>query len=95
MSHDLLKEIEVNLAYRWFLGIGIYEPVPNYSTWAQNYIRRYKDSDIFDAIFTKILDQASATALTQWMSTGSIIRIQTNEPTLGDIFMQLTGSDLQ
>ena len=40
-------------------------------------------------------DSASATVLTQWMSTGSIIRIQTNEPTLGDIFMQLTGSDLQ
>ena len=52
------KEIEVNLAYRWFLGIGIYEPVPNYSTWSQNYIRRYKDSDIFDVIFKKILEQA-------------------------------------
>ena len=52
------REIEVNLAYRWFLGIGIYEPVPNYSTWSQNYIRRYKDSDIFDVIFKKILEQA-------------------------------------
>ena len=40
-------------------------------------------------------DSESATALTQWMSTASIIRIKTNEPTLGDIFMQLTGSDLQ
>ena len=40
-------------------------------------------------------DSESATALAQWMGTGSIIRIQTNEPTLGDIFMQLTGSDLQ
>ena len=40
-------------------------------------------------------DSESATALAQWMGAGSIIRIQTNEPTLGDIFMQLTGSDLQ
>lgn len=52
------REIEVNLAYRWFLGIGMYEPVPNYSTWSQNYIRRYKDSEIFDTIFRKIIEQA-------------------------------------
>ena len=52
------REIQVNLAYRWFLGIDIDEPVPNYSTWTKNYVRRYKDSDIFDKIFKKILGQA-------------------------------------
>ncbi len=36
------KEIQVNLAYRWFLGISMDEQVPNYSTWSQNYIRRYE-----------------------------------------------------
>ncbi|WP_034864922.1 transposase, partial [Thomasclavelia saccharogumia] len=41
------KEIEVNLAYRWFLGLSIKEKVPNYSTWSQNYIRRYSDSEVF------------------------------------------------
>ena len=40
------EEIRVNLAYRWFLGIRLDEPVPNYSTWSQNYIRRYGDSDV-------------------------------------------------
>ncbi|WP_420898014.1 transposase, partial [Catenibacterium mitsuokai] len=25
------EEIKVNIAYRWFLGISIYEDVPNYS----------------------------------------------------------------
>ena len=52
------KEIEVNLAYRWFLGYSIEEPVPNYSTWSQNYIRRYGDSDVFDEIFDHILEEA-------------------------------------
>lgn len=28
------EEIEVNLAYRWFLGLSIYDDVPNYSTWS-------------------------------------------------------------
>ena len=52
------QEIQVNLAYRWFLGLSIDEPVPNFSTWSQNYIRRYKDSFIFEEIFREILSQA-------------------------------------
>lgn len=41
------EESKVNLAYRWFLGLSINEDIPNYSTWSQNYIRRYKDSNIY------------------------------------------------
>lgn len=52
------REIEVNVAYRWYLGLSLNGKVPNYSTWSQNYIRRFKDSSIFDEIFTKILEQA-------------------------------------
>lgn len=52
------KEIEVNIAYRWFLGLGIDEKVPDFSTWSQNYIRRYKHSAIFEEIFEEILSQA-------------------------------------
>lgn len=53
-----VAEIEVNSAYRWFLGINYGEEIPNYSTWSQNYIRRYRDSDVFDKIFTHIIDEA-------------------------------------
>lgn len=52
------EECKVNLAYRWFLGLSMEEDIPNYSTWCQNYKRRYKDSDIFKIIFKKILKQA-------------------------------------
>ena len=38
------EECKVNLAYRWYLGLDINEEIPNFSTWSQNYIRRYKDS---------------------------------------------------
>ena len=51
------EECKVNIAYRWFLGLSMYDDIPNYSTWSQNYIRRYKDIDVFDKIFEKILDQ--------------------------------------
>lgn len=52
------EECEVNLAYRWYLGISIDDKVPNYSTWSQNYIRRYRGTEIFKTIFKKILKQA-------------------------------------
>lgn len=52
------EECKVNMAYRWFLGLSIYDDIPNYSTWSQNYIRRYKESNIFETIFNKILEQA-------------------------------------
>lgn len=52
------EECKVNVAYRWFLGLSMYDDIPNYSTWSQNYIRRYKNSDVFDKIFEKILEQA-------------------------------------
>lgn len=50
-----LEEAKVNMAYKWFLNLSISDKVPNYSTYTQNYIRRYKDTDIFNKIFTVIV----------------------------------------
>jgi Transposase and inactivated derivatives len=53
-----IKEIEVNMAYRWFLCYGMTEPVPHFTTFGKNYIRRFADTDIFERIFEKILSEA-------------------------------------
>ncbi len=53
-----IKEVEVNMAYRWFLGLDFYDKVPHFSTFGKNYERRFKDTDIFNQIFTNILEQA-------------------------------------
>lgn len=50
-----IKEIDVNVAYRWFLGYGFTEKIPNYSTFSQNYRRRFVGTDIFEKIFKHIL----------------------------------------
>ncbi len=50
-----IKEIEVNVAYRWFLGLEMQEPVPHFSTFGKNYTRRFKDTDLFKQIFSHIL----------------------------------------
>ena len=51
-----IKEIEVNVAYRWFLGLDMLDSVPHFSTFGKNYTRRFKDTDLFEQIFSKILE---------------------------------------
>ena len=51
-----MKEIEVNVAYRWFLGLDMLDPIPHFSTFGKNYTRRFKDTDLFEQIFSKILE---------------------------------------
>ena len=55
-----IKEIEVNVAYRWFLGLEMYDPVPHFTTFGKNYTRRFKGTDLFEQIFAKILEQCIA-----------------------------------
>lgn len=50
-----IREIEVNVAYRWFLGLEMLDPVPHFSTFGKNYSRRFKDTDLFEQIFEHIL----------------------------------------
>ena len=52
-----MKEIEVNVAYRWFLGLEMNDAVPHFSTFGKNYTRRFKDTDLFEQIFSHILSE--------------------------------------
>ncbi len=52
-----VKEIEVNVAYRWFLGLDLTDEVPHFSTFGKNYKRRFEGTDIFEQIFARILEE--------------------------------------
>jgi transposase len=52
-----IKEIETNMAYRWFLGFGFYTEVPHFSTFGKNYERRYHETGVFEDIFYHILKE--------------------------------------
>ncbi|MGZ4159468.1 MAG: IS1182 family transposase, partial [Neobacillus sp.] len=54
-----IEEIETNLAYRWFLGFGFHNKVTHFSTFGKNYERRFKDTDLFEQIFYRILREAT------------------------------------
>ena len=50
-----IKEIEVNTAYRWYLGYGIREKLPHFSTFSKNYTRRFEGTDLFEQIFSRVV----------------------------------------
>ncbi len=50
-----IREIGVNIAYPWFLGYGLMEIIPHFTTFGKNYVRRFADTDIFEKIFSQIL----------------------------------------
>ena len=52
-----IREIDINIAYRWFIGYSFNEKIPHFSTFNKNYERRFKDTDLFNVIFTRILEE--------------------------------------
>ena len=56
----LMQEIQVNVAYRWFVGLNLTERVPDASTFSQNRRRRFAgtgiEQDIFDAIVAQAIE---------------------------------------
>lgn len=57
-ERQLIRDIEVNIAYRWFLGFSLTDKVPDHSTISQNRRRRFKGTDIAQKIFDNIVLQA-------------------------------------
>jgi transposase len=58
-----IQEIKVNNAYRWFLGLGLRDAVPHFSTFGKNYMRRFQDTDLFERIFQRILKECMEVGL--------------------------------
>ena len=57
-ERQLEKEIQMNIAYRWFLGLRLQDPVPHHSTISWNRRKRFNETNIFQEIFDEIVLQA-------------------------------------
>ena len=57
----LCEEVHLNLAYRWFCGLGLDGDVPDHSTFSKNRHGRFRESDLlrrlFEAILRRCIDQ--------------------------------------
>jgi transposase len=54
-ERQLEREVQMNVAYRWFLGLKLTDPVPDHSTISWNRRTRFKDTNIFQEIFDEIV----------------------------------------
>ena len=57
-ERQLIRDVQVNVAYRWFLGLNLTDKVPDASTLSQNRRRRFNDSEVYQQIFDEIVLQA-------------------------------------
>lgn len=57
-ERQLMREVQVNVAYRWFAGFRLTDKVPDASTFSQNRRRRYTDTTVYREIFDEIVRQA-------------------------------------
>src|ERR1041385_3464188 len=53
----LCEEVHLNLAYRWFCGLGLDGEVPDHSTFSKNRNGRFRDSDLLRRLFETVLQR--------------------------------------
>ncbi len=59
----LCREVQVNLAYRWFCGLSIEDKLPDHSAFSRARNQRFRDSDIFRQVFERVVEACIAAGL--------------------------------
>src|SRR5947207_3066897 len=59
----LCREVQLNLAYRWFCGLGIEDKLPDHSASSRARNERFRDSDIFRRVFERVVGACIAAGL--------------------------------
>jgi transposase len=59
----LCREVQVNLAYRWFCGLGIEDKIPDHSVFSRARNERFRDHGIFRQVFERVVGACIAAGL--------------------------------
>ena len=54
-ERQLCAELQVNMAYRWFCGLSIEDPIPNHSAFSRARHERFRDADILRRVFEQVV----------------------------------------
>ena len=60
---ELMRQVQVNLAYRWFIGYDLDEPLPDHSTLSKT-LSRFGD-DVFNELFQQSIARCQASGLVE------------------------------
>ena len=59
----LTQEVELHLAYRWFCRLDLDDKAPHHSTFSENRLHRFRESDVFRHIFERVVMACMAAGL--------------------------------
>ena len=62
-ERKLCQEVELHLAYRWFCRLDLDDQVPHHSTFSENRLDRFRESDILRHIFERVVAACMAEGL--------------------------------
>jgi len=62
-ERKLTQEVELHLAYRWFCRLDLDDKVPHHSTFSENRLHRFRESDVFRHIFERVVAACMAAGL--------------------------------
>ena len=69
----LCREVELNLAYRWFCRLGLEDQVPHHSTFSVNRHGRFRASDVLRQVFESIVRRCMEMGLsTRWCASDCV-----------------------
>lgn len=62
-ERQLCREVQVNLAYRWFCELGLEDAIPDHSAFSRARNARFRQSDLFRSIFERVVETCIGTGL--------------------------------
>ena len=59
----ICREVQVNLAYRWFCRLGIEDTVPDHSAFSRARNERFREGYVFRRVFERVVETCIAAGL--------------------------------
>jgi transposase len=59
----ICREVQVNLAYRWFCKLGIEDAIPDHSAFSRARHERFRQGDVFRQVFERVVETCIAAGL--------------------------------
>jgi transposase len=59
----ICREVQVNLAYRWFCKLGIEDAIPDHSAFSRARNERFREGDVFRHMFERVVESCIAAGL--------------------------------
>src|SRR5713226_4111730 len=62
-ERQICREVQVNLAYRWFCDLGLEDTIPDHSAFSRARNERFRESDMFRRVFERVVASCIAAGL--------------------------------